>query len=1804
MEGNGSVSGPGNYAYGKYVDIHASPSTGFEFSNWEGSEIENKLSLTTRVRVLQDTDLKAVFLPKRHFFTVSVNHPAFGNAQIIQSGPFRNGNIYDIFARPNPGYNFSHWSSTNDALYMLESNRSVSSKVNLQNDAALFANFYEIQHKLNVLMGSGGNSVSPASGNYGVNQIVPISAVPSDGYKFIKWHDPGGIIDDPYKMSSDVNMSKATGDQTILANFARKDYDITLTAGKGGNVIINISNGPWYHFESYEIQAIPNQGYKFVSWNGNQASINSLSKDNNFSRNQINLTQDVILNAHFAPENYLISVLTREGGQATGSGQYSIENIPQISAVADEGWEFSHWEGNATFLTKLSSDKSPIATVALSDAPPTMSFEAVFKRPVFQLSVECTAGGTVNRQPNFELDVKGGTQISLQAQPQKGWSFDFWQGVEESLISNEQVDIIINSNSKLVASFKKNTYTLQITQSTLGESSGTGSYQYDELRQISTTPKKGYLFEKWTGDIEYVQSNLDANTTVRIPDSNISLTPVFKIIPIEVSVSVVGNGSVIGSGSFPPNEFFSLEARGSDATQLAPRGFDLLRWSWVNKQGIVSYSTDNPLILSSDKNLEVEAEFYPVPPDEVQLNLASVPTASGITYDDPDKRKWNLDTYTIDRNVSAVPLSGFYFKGWSIDSDTKFEPSWRHPQVVVSPKSASNLTAHFEQINHDFNVLFDDSQGTISNFKTSYPHGETFTLQVTPHNHFDFDGWVVTKGNNFSVNLSQSSIRNGLDNIYINQKECPKLFLYRGFSYNFNVFLESQNKFYLSSRLHEKKLYESEYLSGVENSRVDQGTLKFVVPNSAPDHLYYKLSANNSLFGEIQILNYNLDDIISFPDETNISPTISSNLEISANFKNKQYNVVVSSENGGEVQSVQSTFVYQDIIPLIATPNKHYEFVRWEGSDQILDPSSPSTTLSVTGSTNVRAVFTPKLYPLNIRSEPEGTASFKTTNNLLAFPYGTKVNIEAQPALGFRFMGWQGDVLATSNVETSLIIDENNEVVATIATDPLQIKLEKIVLDHEGTFSNLLDGGSVSGATVVQKNSQYSYNATVNEGYNFLGWFDENQNIISNLKTASISFSGSTSLFAKFQLKSFNLDISISPKYFGNLWWDDLITLQELNYTFPYNHQVSIIAKPLGENQFNGWELSPDTKHELNDNEISFSLTEDTLLTARFIPPAKPVLVIDIFPPESGTALGSGTKNTTGLHYIFATPNPGFVFKEWQGQSIQDSKSPETNIEFDQNTTIIAIFEEAKTSIIPDNVPIETQQFNLEVFSSDKNHGLTNPSGINTYAKGKIAILAEAKPGYYFSHWDGDGIIDISEASTHINLTNNASIAAIFRPNSSQQKYVNVEKSIKTYDHQEVELLRAEEGGTIIGSSSFAVGQEPIFKTYTFPGFKFLRWENEFGQVLSSLPEIKYNSQTDFSLVSIFKKKSYTVSISSQPKEIGKIQAEGIGTISSFTDIFAHGETISMSAKDTPGYKFLNWQLDGVALENAKNKNLQVKISKDLQITANYYPVNSVRLKTEVFPLNSGWIIGGGEFSYNSNHLILAKANPGYKFSTWEGNQINDKESSQTNINLDQDLTVRAVFVPDLSFSGGEVQSNPGLHSLTVKSNNTKFGTAFGSGIYGTGWVPIEALAEQNYEFSHWSGQGLEDNLRSKTNLLLKDDTSVTAHFKEKPLFSESKTELNGWKESAWFGSYWNLHPEKWAYHLDLGWVFAEETTNSSYWVWISKLNDWYWIDKNTYPYIYHANSLSWLYILLPNPDPINGIIVYVFKNNNWIRQN
>lgn len=78
---------------------------------------------------------------------------------------------------------------------------------------------------------------------------------------------------------------------------------------------------------------------------------------------------------------------------------------------------------------------------------------------------------------------------------------------------------------------------------------------------------------------------------------------------------------------------------------------------------------------------------------------------------------------------------------------------------------------------------------------------------------------------------------------------------YRGGTYTFNV-NASGHPFYLTTddgTNFESESYVGEYTSGVTGSRTDVGTVTFVVPQNAPDTLYYQCGVHSPMRGEIQI---------------------------------------------------------------------------------------------------------------------------------------------------------------------------------------------------------------------------------------------------------------------------------------------------------------------------------------------------------------------------------------------------------------------------------------------------------------------------------------------------------------------------------------------------------------------------------------------------------------------------------------------------------------------------------------------------------------------------------------------------------------------------------------------------------------------------------------------------------------------------------------------------------------------------------------------------------------------------------------
>ena len=226
-----------------------------------------------------------------------------------------------------------------------------------------------------------------------------------------------------------------------------------------------------------------------------------------------------------------------------------------------------------------------------------------------------------------------------------------------------------------------------------------------------------------------------------------------------------------------------------------------------------------------------------------------------------------------------------------------------------------------------------------------------------------------------------------------------------------------------------------------------------------------------------------------------------------------------------------------------------------------------------------------------------------------------------------------------------------------------------------------------------------------------------------------------------------------------------------------------------------------------------------------------------------------------------------------------------------------------------------------------------------------------------------------------------------------------------------------------------------------------------------------------------------------------------------------------------------------------------------MTLTAVYFPLNQVVITSSIHPERGGWILGGGKYSYNPKHPLHAKANNGFKFVRWEGSQIHDPTSPQTTINLYRNLNIKAVFEPDLLYEGDPTKSAPGLHVVEIILANSDHGTVLGSGVYGPGWIDIEAVANYGFEFSNWDNLAVADPNAAKTKLLVKDHSTATAYFKEKTLVINSISEGNSWFSNHWFGNYWNESSSPWAYHLILGWIFAHENENQSYWVWINNLS-------------------------------------------------
>jgi len=257
--------GPYDYNDGQVVPIVATADAGSHFVNWTGdvANVNDIYDPCTTITMYGNYIVEANFALNQH--TLDVNSTSGGSVMVPGEGQFtfpywRGMNLH---AEAETGYHFVEW--TGDINTVAEP-CSASTTIIIYGDYSITANFAINTYTLTVNNGTG-------SGTYDHNQTVPIAAdAPPVGSHFTNWTGDTGNVADANSPSTTIVM---LSDANVTANYAIKQYTVTVTSGSNGSVdpngVVDVDHG-----ESRTFCASPELCYEVNTWylDGNDQDIN------------------------------------------------------------------------------------------------------------------------------------------------------------------------------------------------------------------------------------------------------------------------------------------------------------------------------------------------------------------------------------------------------------------------------------------------------------------------------------------------------------------------------------------------------------------------------------------------------------------------------------------------------------------------------------------------------------------------------------------------------------------------------------------------------------------------------------------------------------------------------------------------------------------------------------------------------------------------------------------------------------------------------------------------------------------------------------------------------------------------------------------------------------------------------------------------------------------------------------------------------------------------------------------------------------------------------------------------------------------------------------------------------------------------------------------------------------------------------------------------------------------------------------------------------------------------------------------
>lgn len=553
-----------------------------------------------------------------------------------------------------------------------------------------------------------------------------------------------------------------------------------------------------------------------------------------------------------------------------------------------------------------------------------------------------------------------------------------------------------------------------------------------------------------------------------------------------------------------------------------------------------------------------------------------------VTMPAPDEGAIAYDVFHIKDSGACEKLVATYSNG-----KVSFETDSFSLFVLVEGKNEYKLSVNFSYggsaaINDE--ILTVPYMGTIA-------RNETVTLKAIKDEGYGFDGWydiygsVVSYSSEYTFTMDSDMYITakyvGLVNVMFMAKEKDVVAIEGNFEYNGEIWSHVQRMWEIGT----------EY------------TIK-AIPNYGYMFLYWEIEGKDVSSDPVYhgVVN-------GFPGDEFIALAV---------FEKTDYYLQVNAIGGGKIAAdgEEESTVYKKgfydacSVTLTAIKDEGYHFVGWYDEEDTCLSTSDSYQINVDGKKKLEARFEKDKAPeeevtLTVTAGENGGVT-KSYENGKKVEKGSSVTISAIPNDDYCFIGWfAGETKVSANETYTFTINEDTTLVA---------KFEKILriyitineknggyITQEGFKLEVGYSGKIELGAVRYPDSQITLVANANDGYYFVGWY-ENGNLLT--KNASYSFPATEdrNLEADFEVAAteyrFLCDVQGNGSILEN--GKDVTDTYRYGKTLAADSKITLTASPDSYWGFKGWYESDGTSLISTNATYTFELPAHTSVCAIF----------------------------------------------------------------------------------------------------------------------------------------------------------------------------------------------------------------------------------------------------------------------------------------------------------------------------------------------------------------------------------------------------------------------------------------------------------------------------------------------------------------------------------------------------------------------------------------------------------------------------